>query len=148
MKFDHIGIVVENMADGAGVLRATFGIEQWSPVFEDHGIGVSVQFGRDPSGICYELVAPLRADSPVSRALGEGVNIINHVAYLVGDLDSEARRLRKLGFFPASRPAEALAYDGARIQFFVSEMRMIVELIEAIDHRHAYASWAERYPEG
>lgn len=148
MKFDHIGIVVDNIAAGAEVLRDIFGIDQWSAVFEDHCIGVAVQFGCDPSGICYELVAPLRDDSPVSRALAEGMNIINHVAYLVTDLDSEARRLRKLGFFPASRPTPALAYDGARIQFFVSEMRMIIELIEAINHCHAYASWTERHPTG
>jgi methylmalonyl-CoA/ethylmalonyl-CoA epimerase len=138
MKFDHIGIVVADIAAGQDFFRNVFHISAWSSVVEDDGIGVAVQFGRDRAGVCYELVAPLRDNSPVSRSLAEGVNIINHVAYLVADLDAEAKRLRALGFFPASRPGPAVAYNGARIQFFVSEMRMIVELIEAIDHQHIF----------
>ena len=36
-------------------------------------------------------------------------------------------------------PKPAIAYGGRRIQFFVTPMRFIVELIEAPYHRHEFA---------
>jgi hypothetical protein len=38
--------------------------EHWSEAFVDDVNGVIVQFGRDDSGICYELIEPLGPDSP------------------------------------------------------------------------------------
>jgi len=139
MKFDHIGIVVSDLADGRTMLRAAFGIRAWTDEFRDKEIGVSVQFGRDASGTCYEIVAPLTDRSPVSRVLAERVNVIHHLAYLVADLDGEAKRLRDEGFIVIGPPKRAVAYSGSRIQFFVSETQMIFELIEAPAHVHQYA---------
>jgi methylmalonyl-CoA/ethylmalonyl-CoA epimerase len=133
-----MGVVVGTMDAGREHLSLLFGITRWSEEFSDPGIGVFVQFGLDPSGICYELVSPLREDSPVTRALKARDRILNHVAYLVPDLDSEAVRIRRLRCMPAGPAMAAVAYGGKRVQFFVSPLYFIIELIEAPDHTHQY----------
>jgi methylmalonyl-CoA/ethylmalonyl-CoA epimerase len=138
MKFDHIGIVVRDPDSGRDMLSAAFLITRWTPVFEDPINDVFVQFGLDPSGICYETVAPRSAESPVRRALEDGVNIVNHTAYLVEDLAHQATRLREAGFLPISAPKPAIAYGNKPIQFFMSRTRLLFELIEAPGHAHAY----------
>ena len=140
MKFDHVGLVVSAMSIGRDQLSALFGITRWSEEFADPGIGVYVQFGLDPSGLCYEIIAPLREDSPVSRAVNTRDRILNHVAYLVPDLDAEAARIRRLRCLPAGPAMPAVAYDGKRVQFFVSPLYFIIELIEAPEHTHRYVA--------
>ncbi len=138
MKFDHIGIAVADPATGRATLSAAFGIARWTVEFVDPVNDVIVQFGLDPSGICYETVAPLSPNSPVSRALTEGVNIVNHTAYLVENLEQETIRLRKQGFLPTAPAKPAIAYGGKLIRFFISRQRLLFELIEAPEHRHEY----------
>ena len=138
MKFDHVGVVVSAMSAGRDHLSALLGVTRWSEEFADPGIGVYVQFGLDPSGLCYEIVAPLREESPVTRALNQRDRILNHVAYLVSDLEAEAARIRQLRCMPAGPAMPAVAYGGSRVQFFVSPLYFIIELIEAPHHTHQY----------
>jgi methylmalonyl-CoA/ethylmalonyl-CoA epimerase len=138
LKFDHIGLVVGDMAEGRRFLEETFGLDQWTEIFEDPGIGVYVQFGRTEEGPCYELIAPLGEASPVTTALKRGINILNHVAYLTANLDGEAQRLEARGSIMAGPPKPAVAYGGARVQFWITPQRFMVELIEAPGHEHAY----------
>lgn len=138
LRFDHIGLVVGDMAEGRRSLEEMFGLDRWTEVFEDPGIGVYVQFGRTEEGPCYELIAPLGEASPVTTALKRGVNILNHVAYLTADLDGEARRLQERGSMMAGPAKPAVAYGGARVQFWITPQRFMVELIEAPGHEHAY----------
>jgi len=136
MKFDHIGIVAESLERGRKGLTDCFLIQQWGEEFSDPVNGVYVQFGRDAAGVCYEIVAPLNSGSPVQAALAGRRNILNHVAYLVKDLEAERARLRAAGVRPAGPAKPAIAYGGRRIQFFVSPLCFILELIEAYDHEH------------
>ncbi len=99
-----------------------------------------MQFGRDPSGLCYEIIAPLHAESPVSRTLRTGDRILNHLAYRVDNLEQAADRLRRQGCVSAGEPKPAVAYGGRPIQFFLAPLRFIVELIEAPEHAHRYGS--------
>jgi methylmalonyl-CoA/ethylmalonyl-CoA epimerase len=138
LRFDHIGLVVSDMADGRKFLEAMFGIDRWTPTFEDPGIGVCVQFGRTKEGPCYELISPLGDASPVTTALKRGINILNHVAYLTADLDADAQRLQENGSMMAGPAKSAVAYGGARVQFWITPQRFMVELIEAPGHEHAY----------
>ena len=138
LRFDHIGLVVADMAEGRAFLESTFGLDRWTEVFEDPGIGVYVQFGRTEEGPCYELIAPLGETSPVSTALKRGINILNHVAYLTDDLDRDAAMLQEKGAVMAGPPKPAVAYGGARVQFWITAQRFMVELIEAPQHEHAY----------
>lgn len=138
MKFDHIGIVAQNLAVGRASLSATLGIGRWTEEFADSGIGVYVQFGLDQSGICYELVAPLGEHSPVAKTLDSGRNILNHIAYLVPDLAEAAKKLKAARAVPTGPQKPAVAYGGRQVQFFLMPLRFIVELIEAPGHMHIF----------
>jgi methylmalonyl-CoA/ethylmalonyl-CoA epimerase len=130
MIFDHLGVFVADIAQGREALTQLLGAMQWSDVFDDPGIKVRVQFGTDPSGVCYELVAPFGLGNPVDGALGAGVNILNHVAYRTADLDGEMKRMRRLGAIPTGRPMAAVAFGGRRVVFLINKLRFIIELIE------------------
>jgi len=138
LRFDHIGLVVGDMAEGRKALEDMFGVDRWTQLFEDPGIGVYVQFGRTAEGPCYELIAPFGEASPVATALKRGVNILNHVAYLTADLDADAQRLQEMGSMTAGPAKPAVAYRGGRVQFWVTPQRFMVELIEAPGHEHSY----------
>ena len=139
MRFDHLGVVVRNMARGRSQLAACVGVEAWTQEFRDPVNGVIAQFGRDGGGVCYELLEPLGDDSPVKAALTSRRAILNHVAYLVPDLTEGAARLRDAGCAATADPKPAIAYGGRRIQFFVTPLHFVMELIEAPNHEHAFS---------
>ena len=143
LKFDHIGIALRSLAEGRTHLRALFGIVRWTAEFDDPLNRIRVQFGRDGSGIVYELIAPNGPEGPVGEALRTGSRILNHVAYLTPDLEQSAERLRRGGCMPFSDPTPAIAYDGRPIQFFISRYRFLIELIEAPDHQHRFETLFE-----
>jgi methylmalonyl-CoA/ethylmalonyl-CoA epimerase len=138
MQFDHIGLVAVTLEEGRHGLNELFRIQRWTEEFADPVNRVFAQFGLDASGICYELIAPLGEDSPIAKAAQQGKHILNHVAYLVPDLAQGREQLRAGGSVPTAEPNAAIAYGGSRIQFFVTPMRFIIELIEAPGHQHRY----------
>jgi methylmalonyl-CoA/ethylmalonyl-CoA epimerase len=138
VRFDHIGIIVADLAVGRRMLRDQFAMAKWTQPFSDSVNDVHVQFGCDAAGTCYELIAPFSVSSPVRRSLRTGNNITNHVAYLVPNLAAARDKLVAANFSPVSDPNPAVAYGGAHIQFFMSPIYSLVELIEAPDHRHHY----------
>lgn len=131
MKFHHIGVVARDLDAARAHLSATLAIAEWSATVDDPGIGVSVCFGQDGSGVRYELIAPLGNGSPVAGHLGEDRAILNHVAYTVPNLDQAAADLRAARCFPLGAAQPAKAFSGRRVQFFMSPLRFIIELIEA-----------------
>jgi methylmalonyl-CoA/ethylmalonyl-CoA epimerase len=140
LEFDHIGLIVADLTAARAFLEAALGIACWTPITDDPGIRVSVQFGSaSDSAVVYELIAPLGEDSPIAAALRQGKSILNHVAYLTPDLAASAAHLRALGCFAAGEPKPALAYHGRLIQFWVSPLRFIIELIEKPGHRHPFS---------
>lgn len=130
MKFDHIGLFVSDLDVGREKMSALFPIAKVSPVIEDAGLKVRIQFCTDASGIRYELVAPFGEGNPVSGVLESRKAILNHVAYLVTDLKSEAARLRREGALPLGPAKPAIAFDGRLVMFFLTPLHFIVELIE------------------
>jgi methylmalonyl-CoA/ethylmalonyl-CoA epimerase len=139
LVFDHIGLVVADIASARAHLSATLQVSRWTSVIDDAGLGVSVQFGLAQDGTpCFELVAPFGEDSPIARTLSQGRTILNHIAYRVDDLSSAAAHLRAQGCFPTGEPAPAQAYGQGNVQFFLSPLRFIIELIEAPGHRHLF----------
>ena len=148
LQFDHLGVVVANLAAGRDFLALTLGITQWTAVTDDPIIRVSVQFGTAPSGgPTYELITPFSpdgvADSPIANVLRQGKHILNHVAYLTPDLEASAAHFREQGCYPAGPPQPALAYDNRLVQFWLSPLRFVIELIEKPAHQHAFSA-----PEG
>lgn len=138
--FDHVGVVVKTLEKGRRHFVEALGIADWTDPIEDPVNGVHLQFGRDSSGVIYELLSPLDANSPVAGALAARKNLLNHVAYRVPDLAEAATGLRAARCFPTAEPKPAIAFGGAMIQFFVTPIDTIVELIEAPDFAHNFVS--------
>jgi methylmalonyl-CoA/ethylmalonyl-CoA epimerase len=136
--FDHLGLVVKRLEKGRQILSAALRIEDWTAEVVDPVNGVRLQFGRDPAGVVYELLEPLNEQSPVYNALVTGKAILNHVAYRTADLAAAAVTLRAAGCAPVAAATPAIAYGGRLIQFFVSPLRLVIELIEAPAHEHIY----------
>jgi methylmalonyl-CoA/ethylmalonyl-CoA epimerase len=139
MKFDHVGVTTADLETGRTLMERAVGVRAWTQPFEDVVNDVWVQFGEDASGICYELVAPLSERSPIRQALSKKINVLNHVAYLVDDLAARERIIIAAGFVPVAPARPAIAYGNRPIQFFVSRSRLLIEFIEAPDHRHSYS---------
>jgi len=139
LALDHLGLIVPDLATGRTFLETALGITQWTPVTNDPTLGVSVQFGATPGHqLTYELIAPFGESSPISNALRSGKHILNHLAYLTPDLEASGERLRSAGCHPTGIPLPALAYEGRRIQFWMSPLRFVIELIEKPGHRHSF----------
>jgi methylmalonyl-CoA/ethylmalonyl-CoA epimerase len=130
MIFDHIGIFVRDIDAGKATLAAMLPIAHWSETYDDPGIKVRVAFGTDATGVRFELVAPFGESNPVSGALAAGRNILNHVAYRVPDLEAAIAALRATGAVPLGVPHPAVAFAGARVIFFLTPLKFVVELIE------------------
>ncbi len=105
----------------------------WSEIFSDPIQKVDVQFGTDAGGLRYELITPNAEGAPVASVLKTKKNVLNHVAYTAKDFDLAGQHFRKLGNVPLSAPAPAIAFDGARIQFWYTPDDYIIELIEHAD---------------
>lgn len=138
LRFDHLGLVVGEIDSGRDFLAGALGVQRWTEVITDPDLGVSVQFGLGDDGPCFELVAPLGDRSPVRGALRSRGNILNHVAYLTDRLQSQGERMRSMGCVAAGKPRPAVAYGGRMVQFWVSPLRFMVELVEAPEHEHVY----------
>jgi methylmalonyl-CoA/ethylmalonyl-CoA epimerase len=138
LVFDHLGLVVTDIGAGTGALEGLLGTLSWTRQVDDAGLGVSVRFARDSSGIVYELIAPYGDKSPIARALKSKTDLLNHIAYRTHSLETSAARWRGQRALPVGAPAPALAFGGARVQFFMTALGFLVELIE-IDHAiHEY----------
>ncbi len=131
MQFDHLGVFVKTLEQGRAVLESIVPIATASDPCHDPLLKVSVQFLRDTSGIRYEIVAPNGPGNPVDAVLSEQRGILNHVAYSVPDFDAQVARLREARCMPLGEPRPAVAFGGARVIFFLTPLRLIVELIES-----------------
>ena len=130
MKFNHIGLVVRDIEAAQGQLADSLQLSGWTEIITDEGIGVQASFGRDASGVCYELIAPYGEDSPIAGHLAQGRSILNHVAYTVGDITEAAAAMRRARAFPLGPAKPAVAFGGRPVQFFMSPLKFIIELVE------------------
>lgn len=130
LEFDHIGIVVPNLSEGRRLIEGTLPVVESSRPFDDPGLGVSVQFYRDRSGVVFELIAPLGDASPIRNTLTQ-VHRLNQLAYRCRSLEEAARTLRSNRVIPLGAPAPALAFDNALVQFFWSPLGHVIELIQS-----------------
>ena len=137
--FDHIGIVVADLDAASEQIRRLLPIDGSTRRFDDEGLGVSVQFFRDRSGLVFELIAPLGERSPVANTLAQQ-HRLNQIAYRCVDLETEVKVLRRAGAMPLGRPAPAIAFGGARVSFLWSPLGHVIELIEAPEFHHAFTS--------
>jgi methylmalonyl-CoA/ethylmalonyl-CoA epimerase len=138
--FDHVGVVVKSLELGRRHLSNILGVQHWTQECVDKVNGVRLVFGRDPAGIVHELLEPWGDNSPVAGSLRERRNLLNHLAYRVASLDEASLQLRGMRCFPTSEPKEALAFGGGRVQFFLTPLNVVYEMIEAPNHTHQFFS--------
>ncbi len=136
--FDHVGLVVKSLVVGRKSLHRIYPSIVWTQPLVDPVNGVEIQFGKDQAGVVHELLVPLDNDSPVATALREKRNLLNHIAYRVPDIEIAATHMKQARCAPAAPAKPALAYGGRLIQFFITPINTIIELIEAIDHVHLF----------
>lgn len=138
LVFDHIGIVVRDVDAAVAMAAAMFRACEASRRFDDDILGVSVRFVREPSGIVYEMIAPFGDNSPVAQTLESRSNLLNQVAYRTSALPRSVTALRKQGCMSLGPAKPARAFAGAKVQFLLSELGFIVELIEAPSFQHEF----------
>lgn len=138
LAFDHVGIVVRDADEGTQALAALVGATHASARFDDPVLTVSVRFLLDKSGVVFELIAPFGNPSVVDTVLKKGASIINQVAYRTDDLAAAAKELVAQGCMPIGEAKPALAFGGALVQFYLSRLGFIIELIEAASHQHDF----------
>ena len=131
MKFHHIGIFVKSLQIGRDYLNELFSINKIGEEIIDERMGIYVQFLTDKCGICYEIVAPYSEVNPVQNLLKKNINILNHVAYKVENLETAILKYRELGCIPLGKPTPAVAFQGRKVIFFLSKLGIIIELIES-----------------
>jgi len=131
-SFHHIGLFVSNLSLGVEQLATTLEIASVSEVISDENLLVLIQFVTDSSGVRYELVAPFGDGNPVEKVLRSKKNILNHIAYVSDEFDSDILELRQSGAIPLGAPKEARAFDGRRVVFFLTTLGFIFELVEGV----------------
>jgi methylmalonyl-CoA/ethylmalonyl-CoA epimerase len=135
-RIDHVGIAVRDLDRAIDFYDRTFGTRLvHEEVNEEQGVREAMLAVGD-SGSCIQLLAPLRADSPIGRFLERSGEGIQQVAYGVEDLDAACAQLRERGVrLLYDEPRRGTA--GSRINFVHPKDAggVLMELVEAAPHR-------------
>ena len=62
--------------------------------------------------------------------LTKRTNLLNHVAYLVTDMDAALRKMNEAGCLQITQPTPAVAFDLRPVCFLMTRLGFVVELIE------------------
>ena len=129
--YHHVGVAVPDLRTALPIYRKLFGYELVSGPFDDPIQNVSVCFlSRGEGDMTMELVAPLGPNSPIDRTLKKGGGTY-HVCYQVRDINTAIAHLVNQGSFLISGPVPAAAFDMREIAWLMTEVNLLVELVEA-----------------
>jgi methylmalonyl-CoA epimerase len=84
MKLDHVGVVVNDLEESIAFYTSIFGMRVTHRASSDQ-LGIDAAF-LDLGAAELELIAPMRADSMVSKFLADRGPGLHHVAYAVPDI--------------------------------------------------------------
>ena len=126
----HIGIVVRDIGEMGEIYRRRYGYEAKTSIIHDRTQTAYVQFFRLPGDRVYvELVSPDSADSKLAGALRHG-GTLNHLCYVVRDIDAACNRLRADQMMLLQAPVAAAAFPGRRIAWLMGGDTTPIELVE------------------
>jgi methylmalonyl-CoA/ethylmalonyl-CoA epimerase len=129
--FHHVGVAVRHMADSIPIYENLFGYRLISGPFDDPIQDVSVCFlSRGDGDPVLELVAPIGPNSPVRRTLKKGGGTY-HICYQVPDIQAAIAHLVEQGSFLVSGPCPAVAFEKREIAWLLTEVDLLVELLQA-----------------
>jgi len=131
-RIDHVGIAVRDLDEAIAFYERAFGLHVVHlEVNEEQGVREAMLAVGD-SGSCIQLLAPLRADSPVGRFLDRSGEGVQQVAYGVDDIEAASAELRAAGFrLLYDEPKRGTA--GSKVNFIHPKDAggVLVELVEA-----------------
>jgi methylmalonyl-CoA/ethylmalonyl-CoA epimerase len=95
MRIHHVGVAVANLDEGIGLYTSIFGARvTHRAVIEEQGIeGAFLDLGTAE----LELIAPTRADTPLSKFLANRGPGLHHIAYAVSDIKKALSDARAAG---------------------------------------------------
>ena len=130
MKFDHIGIIVDDILKIEESFKTNFKLKNYKSLIVDKKIDVKVKFFKDSRGLKYELIQPISKKNPLNKIKIKKLNSIHHLAYKVNNLNKHCIKFRNLGFAFLTKPLKAKAFNNKKIVFIMSKENFIIELIE------------------
>jgi methylmalonyl-CoA/ethylmalonyl-CoA epimerase len=130
MRFHHVGIAVESIANHATLFEKALGLTMTGVPVDDTGQHVRVAFISLGNAALAELVEPLDEQSPISSLLRRGGGLY-HVCYEVDDLDATIKTAQAAGAILITPARRAPAFGERRIAFVHLTDGSIVEFLEA-----------------
>ena len=136
-RIDHVGLAVRDLDAAIDFYRRTFDVRAvHEEVNEEQGVREAMLAVGD-SGSCIQLLAPLKADSPIGKFLERNGEGIQQVAYTVEDVDAVAATLRERGVRLLYETAKR-GTAGSRVNFVHPKdaMGVLIELVEPAGGDH------------
>ena len=128
MKFQHVGITVEDIDSG---------LQMWKEIFIDVLEQLSVKKCFDPLQeveLCLfeagNLKIELVSGEKVKNFLRRGTKIY-HICFEVDNLERKIENLINKGCILVSPPKPAVLFEGRRVAFLITPMGFLIELLEA-----------------
>ena len=133
MKFHHVGIVVNNIADNVKILENILQPKKTSIPFNDKIQKVNVTF-LDLGNFYIELIEPNQTETPVTNFLEKHGSGIHHLGFEVEDIEKETNELRKKGGVVVCKPV--LGYENRLVSFVFLESLpfKLIELFSKPQH--------------
>lgn len=134
-RIDHIGVAVEDLDPAIALYETSFEMALvHRETVESQGVEAVL---LDVGDGHVELLAPLGPDTPVGKYLARKGPGLHHVAYAVGDIDAELRRLAEAGVeLIDSEPRVGIR--GSRVAFLHPRATgaVLTEIVEPAEGGH------------
>lgn len=131
IRLHHIGYVLASIERGADDFARSLGATWDGKIVFDPLQKVRVTFlqGANAADPLIELVEPGGLESPVSRFMENGGGL-HHLCYEVEGMESHLAFCKSAGALVIHQPVPAVAFEGRRIAWAVTQRRLLVEFLE------------------
>jgi methylmalonyl-CoA/ethylmalonyl-CoA epimerase len=131
LALHHVGFVVADIASAMEGFLRSLGASWNQRVWEDPLQKVKVAFlTTRPGEPQIELVEPIGDRSPVRKFLAERSGGLHHFCYETDNLKAELQVFRSRRAILVRPPQPAVAFDGRRIAWVLTQENLLVELLE------------------
>tara|TARA_B100001167_G_C16729767_1_gene285382 strand:+ start:660 stop:1073 length:414 start_codon:yes stop_codon:yes gene_type:complete len=133
MKFHHIGVVVNNIADNVKIIENALQSKKTSIPFHDKIQKVNVTF-LDVGDFYIELIEPSETETPITNFLEKHGTGVHHLGFEVEDIEKETNELRKKGGLIVCKPV--LGFENRLVSFIFLESLpfKLIELFSKPQH--------------
>ena len=140
IKLNHIGFVVENIAETAKLFH-TLGLREVTSTVPDPIQKVTACFMGTGEGeeAHIELLEPAGGDSPITNFLKKRGGGLHHICFEVDDIHGTTDDLIQKGYHVVVPPVDCVGYDRSfmrktdgvtKIAFFFLSEKILIELLQ------------------